>query len=86
MECFWVGNPDFDLACKTARNSLPGQDAYLAGHQNAQAIFADNLPVIPLFTEMDFVVGRADLCGLDFDDTAGFMWNVESLGFGENCP
>lgn len=79
-------NLEFDLACKTARNSLPGDVSYVDDHQNAQSIFAENLPVIPLFADVAIVAGRADLCGLDFDDTAGAIWNVESLGFGEYCP
>jgi hypothetical protein len=41
--------------------------------------------VIPLFTHQDIVVARPDTCGLDFDSTAGFLWNVENLGYGGLC-
>lgn len=79
-------NPEFDAACKAAQNSLPGQDSYAANHRLAQAIFAQEMPVIPLFTHQQFIIARPDLCGLDFDPTAGMLWNIEEIGWGGACP
>jgi len=78
-------NPDFDAACKATHGTAPGLEDYVQNHQIAQDIFADELPAIPLFTYQDIVVARPDICGLDFDPTAGFLWNVENLGYSGLC-
>jgi peptide/nickel transport system substrate-binding protein len=78
-------NPDFDAACKATHGTAPGLEGYVQNHQLAQDIFANELPVIPLFTHQDIVLARPDICGLDFDPTAGFLWNVENLAFGDLC-
>jgi peptide/nickel transport system substrate-binding protein len=78
-------NPDFDTACKATHGTAPGLENYVLNHQTAQDIFASELPAIPLFTNQDIVVARPDICGLDFDPTAGFLWNAENLGYGVLC-
>jgi peptide/nickel transport system substrate-binding protein len=78
-------NPDFDAACKATHGTAPGLEGYVQNHQLAQDIFANELPVVPLFTHQDIVLARPDICGLDFDPTAGFLWNVENLGYGDLC-
>lgn len=42
-------NPDFDAACQVALAAPVGSADYVAHHQAALRLFADNLPVIPLF-------------------------------------
>ncbi len=80
-------NPAYDQACLAARNSLPEEAQHLASHQQAQAIFADELPVLPLYSRYRQVVTRPDLCGLDLDPSAeSALWNLESLDYGEACP
>lgn len=79
-------NNEYDTACKAAMGALPGEPNYIQMHQLTQAIFANELPVIPLFTHQQLVAARPDLCGLAFDATAGLLWNVEELAFGEYCP
>jgi peptide/nickel transport system substrate-binding protein len=78
-------NPDFDAACKATHGTAPGLEDYVLNHHTAQDIFAEELPAIPLFVHQDIVVARADICGLDFGPTDGFLWNVENLGYGALC-
>jgi peptide/nickel transport system substrate-binding protein len=78
-------NLEFDTACKATQGTAPGLESYLQDHHSAQDIFADELPVIPLFTHQEIVLARPDICGLDFDPTGGFIWNVENLGYGKLC-
>jgi peptide/nickel transport system substrate-binding protein len=78
-------NADYDAACQTALGALPGEAAYAQGYQQAQAIFAEQLPAIPLFVHQQAVVARPDLCGLDYNATTGLLWNVEKLAYGQYC-
>jgi peptide/nickel transport system substrate-binding protein len=43
------GSPAYDQACLAALNTLPGQPGYEDSHREAQAIFAQDLPVVPLY-------------------------------------
>lgn len=79
-------NPAYDQACLSARSSLPEEAQHLASHQQAQAIFAEELPVLPLYSRYRQVVARPDLCGLDLDPSAeSALWNLEMLDYGEAC-
>ena len=90
----WLGvnitgfsNPDYDTACKAAQSTRPDQqDAYIKANQDAQRLFAEQLPVIPLFFRLDMAVSRPDLCGMQMDvTTRSDLWNLESLDYGVNC-
>jgi peptide/nickel transport system substrate-binding protein len=89
----WVGTnlsgyntPEFDAACSTARQSLPDETAYQQAFQQAQALFARDLPVIPLYWRMRIAAARPEVCGLALDTTASSgMWNIESLAVGADC-
>jgi peptide/nickel transport system substrate-binding protein len=79
-------SPEFDAACKTALTSLAGTQTYNAASLQAQAIFAEDLPVIPLFSHSQLIASRPDLCGLKPDNpVTGLFWNLESLDYGETC-
>ena len=79
-------NEDFDQACYRAQNSLPGQANYKEYHLLAQEIFAEELPIIPLFQRNKIAVTRLDMCGFILDPTAtSEMWNIEEFGYGELC-
>jgi len=80
----WI-SPEYDQACTAAQAALPGQNTYLESHLLAQAIFAEELPVIPLFIHQKVVVARPDFCNLALDPTAGAFWNIESFGYGDLC-
>jgi peptide/nickel transport system substrate-binding protein len=89
----WEGanNPGFtdeeyDRACNIAFNTLPGQAEHEAAHLEAQRIFAEQLPVLPLFSGPLVTAYRPDLCGLIMDPSnESELWNIEEFDYGEGC-
>jgi peptide/nickel transport system substrate-binding protein len=80
-------NPAYDLVCRTAQEALPGQPGYLESHYQAQALFAEELPVVPLYLRPKLAITRPDLCGFHMDSTArSEMWSIEAFDMGEGCP
>jgi len=57
---------EFDLVCERAMGTLPGQPGYVENHHNAQSLFANQLPVIPLYQHLNLALSRADMCGFNF--------------------
>jgi peptide/nickel transport system substrate-binding protein len=78
-------NEDFDDACGTALGSLPGQADHMAAHHEAQRIFAEQLPSIPLFNYLEVAATRKDMCNFIMDPTGLEMWNIEEFDYGEGC-
>ena len=89
----WVGtnvsgynNPDFDAACLAAQQSLPDDPNHAAAYAQAQSIFAQDLPVIPLYWRVETAAARADLCQFSLDPTAtSSLWNIEAFDSGPGC-
>ncbi len=88
----WIGtnvtgysNPAFDAACRSAELTLPGEQAYTSAFQQAQSIFAQDLPAIPLYYRIQVAAARADVCHFDIDATANPMWNIEAIDMGQGC-
>ena len=88
----WVGtnisgykNPAFDSACQQALQSLPDEPEY-ALHQEAQAIFASNLPSIPLYLRLKVAAARPDFCGLILDPSSSYsLAGIEEFDYGDSC-
>jgi peptide/nickel transport system substrate-binding protein len=79
-------NPDFDQACQAARTSLPELPLHQQAHFRAQAIFARDLPVIPLYLRLNVLAARPDLCGVKVDaSSASALWNMETWFQGDRC-
>jgi peptide/nickel transport system substrate-binding protein len=77
---------EYDAVCKAAISSLPGQASYDENHLKAQEIFAEDLPVVPLYLRLKLAATRPDMCGFVMDPTANSeMWNIEEFGFGDLC-
>ena len=77
-------NAEYDAACNQAIQSLPGEDAYTEGHLEAQRIFGEELPVVPLFLRLKLAATRPDMCNFIMDPTANSeMWNVENFDYGD---
>jgi len=76
----------YDTACQLAQGSAPGIEAYATNHALVQQILSEELPVIPMYTYQQAALARPDLCGLDLDPTAGLLWNIEEISYGEGCP
>jgi peptide/nickel transport system substrate-binding protein len=79
-------NADYDAACNAAISALPGQPAYDENHLLAQEIFADQLPVAPLYLRTKLAATRVDMCNFIMDPTANSeMWNIEAFDYGDSC-
>lgn len=73
-------NPDYDAACEQALSAWPGTEAYLTAHHEAQRLFSEDLPALPLFMRLRFAVSRPDLTGLILDPIeAAETWNIEEF-------
>jgi len=88
----WVGtnisgykNTVFDAACGQALRSLPGEPDYTA-HQEAQAIFASELPSIPLYLRLKVAAARPDFCEYTLDPSSNSaLAGIESFDYGSTC-
>ena len=77
-------NAAYDAACTQARQSLPGTLQYEQAHKQAQRIFADELPVVPLYLRLKLAATRPDMQGFIMDPTAqSEFWNIEEFDYGE---
>ena len=88
----WIGtnisgykNPTFDAACQQALQSLPDDPGYTS-HQEAQAIFASELPSIPLYQRLRVAAARYDFCGFKLDPSSTYaLADIESFDYGTAC-
>jgi len=79
-------NSEFDQACRTALTSLPDTDEYVTAHQKAQAIFAEELPAIPLYWRIEIVAMRSDMCPLPTERQEAYdLVEIELLDYGQDC-
>ena len=79
-------SPDYDRACQQALFTLPEMPEHRQAHFQAQAIFTEDLPALPLYQRLKLAAARPDFCGLALDSsTESGLWNLESLNYGEGC-
>jgi peptide/nickel transport system substrate-binding protein len=79
-------NEDYDRACGKALSSFPGQPEHELAHQEAQRIFSEQLPSVPLFLRIKVTATRPDMCGVIMDpSTFTAFWNIEEFDYGEGC-
>jgi peptide/nickel transport system substrate-binding protein len=70
-------NEDFDAACNRALSSLPGTVDYEEGHKDAQRIFSEQVPVIPLFLRLKVAAARPEVMNFGVDPTENSeLWNI----------
>ncbi|HEX7393837.1 MAG TPA: peptide ABC transporter substrate-binding protein [Anaerolineaceae bacterium] len=90
----WLGanitgysNSNFDDTCQKAIQTRPDQPDYAKLNQAAESLFAQELPVIPLYFRLKIAATRPDFCGLDtLDATArSGLWNIEAFDYGGGC-
>jgi peptide/nickel transport system substrate-binding protein len=78
---------EYDTACLSVLEALPDNAVgarsprpYAAGHVEAQRIFSERLPVLPLFQRPKVTLARASVTGLIPDPTEpSELWNVEQF-------
>lgn len=63
------GNADFDAACNRALSALPGTEDYEQGHKDAQIVFSQEVPVIPLFLRLKVAAARPEVANFGVDPT-----------------
>lgn len=78
-------NTEFDAACQAAARALPGESVYTEQHAAAQAIFAAELPALPLYLPQRIAAARPDFCGFGLEAGANPLQNIENFGFAEWC-
>jgi peptide/nickel transport system substrate-binding protein len=78
-------NPEYDAACQAALRSLPGEAGYGDAEYQAQAVFAEQLPALPLFVAYEAAAARADFCGFSAEAGNELLQGLESFGYAEWC-
>jgi peptide/nickel transport system substrate-binding protein len=89
----WVGvnvsgysSADYDLACKRAMRILPDDPGQLAAYAQAQVLFANDLPSVPLYQRIKVAATRKDLCNFTLDSfSTNDLWNIEEIDYGPAC-
>ena len=90
---YWVGtnisgysSPAFDAACQTVQQSLIDETAHADAYHQAQTIFSQDLPVIPLYWRVKVAAARPGFCHFSLDPTASSsLWNIEVFDSGTGC-
>jgi peptide/nickel transport system substrate-binding protein len=73
-------DPEYDEACSRAIEALPGTAEYVQYHQEAQRIFAEKLPSLPLYLRLKIAAYRPKVLNFALDPTiSSEMWNAENL-------
>ncbi len=88
----WVGtnvtgydNPVFDAACLKALQTVSTDPEY-AFHQESQAVFAADIPSIPLYLRLKVAATRPDFCGFALDPSASSaLADIETFDYGQTC-
>jgi peptide/nickel transport system substrate-binding protein len=88
----WVGtnisgyeNATFDVACQTALQTVSTDPEY-ASHQEAQALFAADIPSIPLYLRLKVAATRPDFCGFSLDpSSSSALTDIETFDYGAAC-
>jgi peptide/nickel transport system substrate-binding protein len=79
-------NPQYDQACQDALYSLPDSAQHQAEHFQAQEIFSQDLPVLPLYSHYSVIVSRPDMCSFTATSAVdSALWNLEGLDYGTGC-
>jgi peptide/nickel transport system substrate-binding protein len=89
----WLGlnvsgysNADYDSTCQKAMNNLPDQAGYKEAYAQAQLLFANDLPSVPLYLRIKAAAIRRDMCNFTLDAFAvNDLWNIEELDYSPTC-
>jgi peptide/nickel transport system substrate-binding protein len=79
-------NPVYDQVCQNAITSFPGTPEHGSSHFQAQAIFVEDVPSIPLYSRLKVAAMRPDMCEVDVVPSAdSSLWSIELFDYGEGC-
>ncbi|MCP4538396.1 MAG: peptide ABC transporter substrate-binding protein [Chloroflexi bacterium] len=74
---------DYDAACQSALDALPGMEAYANFHREAQRILSYDLPILPLYSVPKLVATRPEVSGVALDPGQYLeLWNIEAFDLG----
>lgn len=77
-------NEAYDQACRSALAALPGTREYENYHAQAQEIFSEQLPDLPLFWWVRVAIADQEVTNFTLDPSEhSELWNIESLGVQE---
>ena len=77
-------NEAFDAACTAALLALPGSPEYEQNHREAVRILSEQVPMIPLFTQLKVAAARPELLNFRLDPTQpSELWNLYELDLEE---
>jgi peptide/nickel transport system substrate-binding protein len=80
-------NAQYDQACLDALYSLVDMPQHKDSHAIAQAVFAEDLPSLPLYWHYRVAVGRPDLCGIPQEAISESIFiDLELFNYGDGCP
>lgn len=75
-------NPTFDAICSSALTALPGSPEQKSNHQQAQRIFSEELPLIPLMLEPKITLANPQVLHISNDPSQDSeLWNLFALEF-----
>lgn len=70
----------YDQACQAALKAVYGTDEYVRQHQEAQVVFSQDLPVLPLYFVPRLLALRPEVRGSTLDPSQQTpFWNIEEL-------
>lgn len=74
-------NGEYDAACHAAQAALPGTFEYTSQHIEAQRIFAQQLPALPLYWHIRLALAQPHVDGFTLDAAEDSeLWNIEGIG------
>lgn len=73
-------NDEFDAACRQAQRAFRSSPEYITAHQAAMRLFAEQLPVIPLFPRVKGAANLYHVRNFNPNPTQpSELWNIEEL-------
>jgi peptide/nickel transport system substrate-binding protein len=80
-------NPQYDQACLDGLQVASDMPQHRERHAEAQSIFSEDLPALPLYWHYQMVMGRPDMCGIPAEAVTGNIFlDLEVFNYGEDCP
>jgi peptide/nickel transport system substrate-binding protein len=70
---------DYDAACQEALDVLPGTSTHAYYHRQAQRVFSQDLPALPLYFVPRLVAVRPGVVGVAPDSSEYLTWNIEAF-------
>lgn len=77
-------NESFDRACEQAQTALGFEERMMFGRQ-AQEIFDESLPAVPLYWHLKYSVLDCRISGYQLDPLATELWQIEEIYIAQSC-